>query len=125
VGGVARRATVIKQARRSAPEALVVDAGDSLIGDQTPATTSQGASSVELLNKMGYDALVLGESDLVRLGVDRLAQLASLAQFPLLSANVVFSDTQALPEGVREWVRPYVIQEVGGYSVALIGLTGP
>jgi 2',3'-cyclic-nucleotide 2'-phosphodiesterase (5'-nucleotidase family) len=117
--------TLIRRVRQRAPDALLLDAGDSLIRDRTPATTSQGASSVELLNAMGYDAMALGEGDLGLLGVDRLGQLLGEAQFVMLSANVVLSDT-TVPTGTNaELVLPYEIRQVQGYAVALIGLTGP
>jgi 2',3'-cyclic-nucleotide 2'-phosphodiesterase (5'-nucleotidase family) len=115
---------LIKQVRQEAPEALVLDAGDSLIRDRTPATTSQGASSVELLNMLGYDAMVLGEGDLGLLGVDRVRRLLGEAQFATLSANVVFSDTTVLSGTHAALVRPYLVREVEGRAVALIGLTG-
>jgi 2',3'-cyclic-nucleotide 2'-phosphodiesterase (5'-nucleotidase family) len=111
--------------RQRAPDALVLDAGDALIRDQSPATTSLGASSVELLDMMGYDAIVLGAGDLGRLGVARLRELVPGAQFTTLSANLVVSDTAAPPGSDVELVRPYLIREVQGYAVAVIGLTGP
>jgi 2',3'-cyclic-nucleotide 2'-phosphodiesterase/3'-nucleotidase/5'-nucleotidase len=106
---------------------LVLDAGDMLIKDQSPATTSQGASSVEAMNMMGYDAAALGEGDLALLGVDAIRLRMAEAEFAFLSANAYlpgattgdghrFLDGQLLAE-------PYRILEVGTQRVALIGIT--
>ena len=111
--------------RQEAPNLLVLDAGDALIRDRAPATTSRGASSVELLDAMGYDAMVLGEGDLDLLGVTRLAELLPEAQFATLSADVVFSDTAAFSSTGGGLVRPYLVRRIGGQNVAVIGLTGP
>ena len=111
--------------RQRAPDALVLDAGDALIRDQPPATTSLGASSVELLDMMGYDAIVLGAGDLERLGVARLRELLPGAQFVTLSANLVPDDIAAPSVSDQVLVQPYLIRKVQGYAVAVIGLTSP
>jgi 2',3'-cyclic-nucleotide 2'-phosphodiesterase (5'-nucleotidase family) len=100
-----------------------LDAGDALIRDQSPATTSLGASSVELLDMMGYDAIVLGAGDLERLGVARLRELLPGARFVTLSANLALADAAA-SDASAALVRPYIIRQVQGYAVAVIGLTG-
>jgi len=110
--------------RQEAPDALVLDAGDSLIRDRTPATTTEGASSIQVLNMLGYDAVALGEGDLAQLGIGRLGELLPEAQFAMLSANVVLGDAD-VPSGTGiKLVLPYVIRQVQGHTVALIGLTG-
>jgi 2',3'-cyclic-nucleotide 2'-phosphodiesterase (5'-nucleotidase family) len=108
---------MIKQLRESSPNVLVLDAGDALIRDRPPALRSKGKSSVELMNMMDYDAMALGAGDLALLGVDLVRQRMDEARFPFLSANVVLSETgQLLTE-------PYVIREIQGYRIAIIGLT--
>lgn len=80
---------------------------------------------------MGYDAMVLGEGDLSLLGVDRLGELLSEAQFTTLSANIVFTDSAVLSgtgtlSGTNVGLaQPYLIRQVQGHAVAVIGLTGP
>ena len=56
---------------------LVLDAGDGLIKDRPPATTSQAESSIYLLNTMRYDAAALGEGDLAQLGLDLIRKLCN------------------------------------------------
>ena len=116
-GGVARRATLIGSYRAAHDHVLVLDAGDALIRDRSPATATLGASSVEAMNLMGYDAAVLGAGDLAQLGVDVIRQRIAQAEFHFLSANVYL-------QGERV-AQPYRIVEIGIQRVALIGITGP
>jgi 2',3'-cyclic-nucleotide 2'-phosphodiesterase (5'-nucleotidase family) len=119
---VARRATVIKDGRRDAGNLLVLDAGNSLLGEtgsaSEPAPRTQGQSSVEILNRLGYDAVALGEFDLALPKEELLKRLAEVKGFSFLSANL---RDEATGELLAE---PYVVKEVGGHRVALIGITG-
>ena len=66
---MARRATIIAQERAEGEFVLVLDAGNSLVGDREPAQGSRGKSSVSAMDLMGYDAMALGPGDLA-LGLD-------------------------------------------------------
>jgi 2',3'-cyclic-nucleotide 2'-phosphodiesterase (5'-nucleotidase family) len=72
---------------------------------------------VEAMNLMGYDAMALGETDL-QLGEDVLRQRMAEADFAVLSANVVVRSSGEL------FAAPYVLLEVGGRQVGIMGLTG-
>ncbi len=100
------------------PHLLVLDAGNSLIGDRAPAAQTQGASSVEMMNMMGYDAMALGEGDLGQLGVDVIRQRMAEADFAFLSANAFLTGTEELV------VQPYAILQMAGKTVVIVGLTG-
>jgi 5'-nucleotidase / UDP-sugar diphosphatase len=117
VGGVARRATIINQEKQKSPYTLVLDAGDSLVGDQDPARKTQGKSSVEVMNRLGYDAMALGPADLA-LGLNTLRARMAEAKFPMLSANAVVTGTEELV------APPYTVRELAGHRIALVGLTG-
>lgn len=116
VGGVARRATRIAQERQANRYVLVLDAGDSLMGDQNPARKTAGKSSVEAMNRLGYDAVALGPQDL-SVGLAVLRERIAEAKFAFLAANVTVAATGDL------LTRPYVVREVAGHRVAVIGLT--
>jgi len=96
---------------------LLLDAGDSLAGDQDPARKTQGQTSVAAMNRLGYDAMALGPQDLA-LGPAVLQQRMAEARFAFLSANAVVSATGKLA------ATPFVIRELGGRKVALIGISG-
>jgi 5'-nucleotidase / UDP-sugar diphosphatase len=117
VGGVARRATKIADERKTGKPVLVFDAGNSLTGDQDPARRSAGASSIEALNLLGYDAMALGPADLT-LGPKVLRERIAEASFAILSVN-------AIDQGTGELLaKPYVVREIGGHRVAIMGLSG-
>ena len=116
VGGVARRATLIQEERSRGGAVLVVDAGDSLVGDMEPAARTKGASSVEAMNRMGYDAALLGPADL-SLGPATVKQRVAEARFPFLSADMTVAATgEPVAQG-------YVILQVDGRPVAVAGLS--
>jgi len=95
---------------------LLLDGGNTLYGNQPLAQQTQGQAIVEAMNRLGYDAMVLGSQDFW-LGLDVLRQRMEEAKFPILSANVVLAGTEQL------FATPYVIKEIGGHKVAIIGLT--
>lgn len=95
----------------------MLDAGNSLTGDRDPARASLGATSVEVLNRLGYDAVALGPMDLA-LGPAVLRERLKEARFAVLSANALD------PATGKPIAEPYVIREIGGYRVAIVGLTG-
>jgi 2',3'-cyclic-nucleotide 2'-phosphodiesterase (5'-nucleotidase family) len=113
---VARRATVISGTRSRNANTLALDAGNSLAYDADPARATQGKTSVEAMNLMGYDAAALGQLDLA-LGPDVLRQRIAEAEFPFLSANVYDAAS-----GER-FTRAYLVAEAGGRKVAIVGLT--
>ncbi len=117
MGGVARRAAVINQERATGVNLLVLDAGDSWVGDRDPAKKSQGQTSVAAMNMLGYDAMALGPKELA-LGLDVLRQRMAEAEFAVLSANAVVADTGELI------ALPYVVRAFGQFRVAIIGLSG-
>jgi 2',3'-cyclic-nucleotide 2'-phosphodiesterase (5'-nucleotidase family) len=98
---------------------LLLDSGSSLAGNaNTLGSKSKGQVIVEAMNQIGYDAMTLGEQEL-RLGATVLRERIKEAQFPIISANVIISETGQL------LVQPYVIREIGGLRVAIVGLTEP
>lgn len=65
---------------------------------------------------MHYDAMALGVKDL-GLGVDILRQRMEEAQFPFLSVNVTSKGNSDL------FAQEYVIRNIDGHQVAIIGVT--
>lgn len=98
---------------------LLLDAGDALNGEEGLGLATKGKLMVEAMNLLGYQAMALGSGDFV-IGLDTLRIRMKAAQFPMLSANAVFSDTGQLVG------QPYVIDDLGqGHKAAIIGLTDP
>ena len=117
MGGVARRATVIREQQAQGGHLLVLDAGNSLVGDTDPAKKTQGQTSIAVMNLLGYDAIALGPQDLA-LGVEVLRERIAEAEFAVLSVNAVASaDNEPI-------ATPYVVLPMEGHRVALVGLSG-
>ncbi len=112
---MARRATVVKQQRQAASHFLLLEAGDSWYGEGEIGQQTRGKAVVEAMNLLGYDAMTLGELEF-QLGLEDLQARMDEATFPLLAANVVSED------GSRTFAQPYVVKEMGGHRVAILGL---
>lgn len=117
-GGFARLAHVLKQERGARHDSvLVLDGGDAL-GDSPMAGVDAGRLVVHLMNRMGYDAMVVGNHEF-DYGIDSLRARRMQAKFAILGANVrVQSDGPPLTV-------PVVLKERAGLRVALIGLLSP
>lgn len=114
--GFPKISSKVKALKEANPNVILVDAGDTFHG-QTFATISKGETIVKVMNAVGYDVMTPGNHDF-NYGQGRLLELAGLAQFPIVSANVVKADGTTLLE-------PYVIKEVGGLKIGIFGLSTP
>ena len=113
--GYARRMGIIEQERDKTPNVLLVDAGDFSQG--TPYfNLYHGRVEVDAMNRMGYDAVTLGNHEFDN-GLDTLAAVLKDAKFAVVSANYDVQGTAL--EGI---VKPYVILRRGGMKIGLFGL---
>ena len=113
--GYARRLGIIQQERTIDPNLILVDAGDFCQG--TPYFNFyHGRIEIDAMNRMGYDAITLGNHEFDN-GVDTLAAVLKNAQFAIVSANY---DVQGTPlEGI---VQPYTIVSRAGIRVGILGV---
>lgn len=114
--GFAKLAAKIDELRAANKNVLVLDAGDTFHG-QTIVTIPRGESIVKIMNDIKYDAMVPGNHDF-NYGQDRLVELSKIAEFPILSANIVKKDGTKLLD-------PYIIKEFDGIKVGIFGLSTP
>ncbi len=134
LGGWARISTMIKKIKdQSNGPVLVLDGGDFLMGSFFHVLAREKAFEIELLGKMGYDAVTLGnhEFDLKPKG---LAQILDAAQKQdnqpaILSSNMVFSkespDDDSLEQAFSKGlIKPYTIIEKDGVKFGIFGLMG-
>ena len=108
----------LKQSYQNAgKKVLLVDAGDHVQGTAY-GSMDQGASIIELMNAVGYDAATPGNHEF-DYGMDRAKELMRDADFPYLSCNWVDLRTnlRVLPE-IKVFVR-------GGVRIAFVGITTP
>jgi 5'-nucleotidase/UDP-sugar diphosphatase len=96
---------------------LILSGGDMWTGPAI-STWFDGESMVEVMNAMGYDAAAVGNHEF-DLGLDGLAERTAQMEFPLLSANI---RDKAMGD-VADIAVPYIVKDVSGISVGLIGLS--
>ena len=92
---------------------ILLDGGDS-VAKGVLAEEFYGESAVKAMNKVNYDALVAGGSE-ISYGYYQLLQLNRLSNFPILSANIRKDGGLVLP--------PYTVIERAGVKFAVLGLT--
>ena len=114
-GGVARRATLVKQIRKENPNTLLIDAGDVLQG--TPYFNFyKGEVEYKAMSAIGYDVSTLGNHEFDN-GVEALAAALKFANFDIVSANYDVNGT-----ALESRVKPYVVKTVAGIRIGLFGL---
>ena len=109
LGGVACLAWKADVLRREKP-GLLLSAGDMIQGNNW-ANLFQGEPVIEVMNEMGFDAMVVGNHEF-DYGQDILKKRIGEARFPVLGANV---------QGMAG-LKPYIIREIDGIKIAIIGV---
>jgi len=120
VGGFAYIASIVNRQRAELPHrTLLLDSGDTWHGTVVPVRLA-GTPVVEVMNAMGYDAMVPGNVEFFY-DQETLRRLFAKARFPIVIANLYsaeWSERVNLPN-----VQPYIIKQAGGLKVAIIGMT--
>jgi len=109
LGGIVYLARKADELRAEKPS-LLLAAGDMIQGSNW-ANFFQGKSTIEVMNAMRFDAMVVGNHEF-DFGQDLLGKRIAEAKFPVLGANVAGFGS----------LRPYAIEEVGGVKVGIIGV---
>ncbi len=121
--GLAKIATLVKQVRKENPNVLLVDSGDTIQG--TPLQyyhnkkNNQPPDPMMLaMSALKYDSMTVGNHE-YNFGLPVLEKARSEASFPWLSAN-------SYNKGSNEThYKPYIVKEVGGARIGILGLTTP
>ncbi|MBS9717088.1 bifunctional metallophosphatase/5'-nucleotidase [Pseudohalocynthiibacter aestuariivivens] len=116
-GGTARLVTAITEARTRSNNAILVDGGDQFQGTLF-YTYYKGALAAEMMNKLGYDAMTVGNHEFDD-GPEVLRGFMDSIDFPILMSNANYS-REALLSGT---LQKSVVIERGGEKLGLIGLT--
>ncbi|MCB1866085.1 MAG: 5'-nucleotidase C-terminal domain-containing protein [Chromatiales bacterium] len=119
-GGMAHMAAAIDQQRQRHPDrTLLVDSGDTWHGTAVPVRLA-GKPVVEVMNAMGYDAMVPGNVDLFY-DQGTVEALFEAAEFPIVAAN--FYDAEWGERADLPNLKPYIVRELNGIKVGIIGMT--
>jgi 2',3'-cyclic-nucleotide 2'-phosphodiesterase/3'-nucleotidase len=112
--GLARTATLIREARREAANCLLFDTGDFLQGapliDMTGHPNSGWTGdhpAITAMNRLGYDAVGLGNHEF-NFGIDWLLSTLGKASFPVTCANAV-QTAGATPQDDKTLVAQYLV----------------
>ncbi len=118
-GGSARLMSAVREARARAANSnvILVDGGDQFQGTLF-YTRYKGQLAAEMMNRMGYDAMTVGNHEFDD-GPEVLRAFVQAVNFPVLMSNADLSDEPALDGRIA---RSSVIVR-GGERIGLIGLT--
>ncbi len=102
---------------------LLLDVGDTIQGSiMTDYLYNNHANQkqpmIDLMGFIGYDAITLGNHEF-NFGTALINKFEKDASFPILSANTYYKEDGSY------FVKPYVIKEVAGIKIGILGLTVP
>ena len=143
LGGLARRATVVKRIRQSNPATLVMDVGDTFHGG-VEALYTNGDAIVDPMNALGVDVGVPGNWDFAygpivtrqryasltpqeqallaaMPGVANPATPAKRPNWTCLAANITYAMPAA--KAGQPFLPPTLVRDLGGVRVGVIGIS--
>jgi 2',3'-cyclic-nucleotide 2'-phosphodiesterase (5'-nucleotidase family) len=127
LGGLARCVTQIRRWRGQNPNSILIDIGDVYQGTDV-AWRSKGELMIDLFNYLKYDAWIVGNHEF-DWGIEPFQQALQRSTMPVLAANTLlegkpageFSD----PKHPFAKIQPFILKEIAGVKVAIIGITTP
>lgn len=130
VGGFAHIKTLVDRLRADVPDgaSMLLDGGDTWQGSGT-ALWTRGRDMVEATNRLGVD-LMTGhweftyQEDEVLCNADAFAG-EFLSQNTLATEDALFEGVPVYDEDTGHVFKPYVIRELNGHKVAIIGQSFP
>jgi len=121
--GLAKISTLVKRTRAENQNVVLIDSGDTIQG--TPLEyyhnkkNNQPVDPMMLaMNALGYDSMTVGNHE-YNFGLQVLEKARREAKFPWLSANTYNVGT------AQTHYTPYIVKEVGGVRIGILGLTTP
>ncbi len=122
--GLAKIGTLVRRIRAEQPRVLLLDSGDTIQGTPlayffTHKDTRRPNPMMLVMNSLGYDAMAVGNHEF-NFGLGVLWKAKREARFPFLAANLKQSYKSGAP-----YFRPYIIKNVAGVRVAIVGFVTP
>ncbi len=115
LGGVAKRAALLKQIRENTDHVLLLDSGDIFQG--TPYFNFYGGElEFKLMSEMAYDVATLGNHDFDA-GVEGFHKQLQHANFEFVNANYRFDNTL-----LADKVKPYTVIQKGNIRFGIFGI---
>ena len=121
--GIAKVATLVREARKNDPNLLLVDSGDTIQGTpleyfHNKRNNTPPDPMMLTMNALHYDSMAVGNHE-YNFGLKVLEKARSEAKFPWLSANTYNIGTPTTH------YTPYIVKDVDGVRVGVLGLTTP
>jgi 5'-nucleotidase len=121
-GGIARLSGLVKELKAERPNVLVLNSGDVFVGT-FEFNKYLGYPELKIMESL-YDAMCLGNHEF-DLGLEALLGVVSgqlgggsPVGLPILCANINLDGMEVL----KNFVKPYIVKEVGGIKVGLTGV---
>lgn len=121
--GMAKVYTLVEEIRAANPNTLLLDNGDTIQGtilsdDLYNFDLKLKHPVIDVMNFMKYDAMTLGNHEF-NFGLDMVKKIEEEAEFPMLAANATYKEDGSY------LVKPYIIKEVEGVRIGILGITNP
>jgi 5'-nucleotidase / UDP-sugar diphosphatase len=126
-GGLARCVTQIRHWRRQNPNSILIDVGDVYQGTDV-SLRNKGELMIDLFNHLKYDAWVIGNHEF-DWGIEPFTKALQKSAMPVLGANTTLDGKPAGSSSDSQHpfakVQPFIVKEIEGLKVAIIGITTP
>ena len=126
-GGLARCVTQIRRWRRQNPDSILIDVGDVYQGTDV-SLRNKGDLMIDLFNHLGYDAWVFGNHEF-DWGIEPFHQALQRSAMRVLAANTILEGKPAgeFPDAEHPLakIRPFILKEIAGIKLAIVGITTP
>src|SRR5262245_35313614 len=121
--GLAKIAMLIKRIRREQSNVILLDSGDTIQGSPLESLHARKNNQppdpmMSAMNSLSYEAMAVGNHE-YNFGLPVLEKARGEAKFPWLSANTYETSTG------KTHYEPYLIRNVAGVKVGILGLTTP
>src|SRR5215470_10523581 len=126
-GGLARCVTQIRRWRGQNPNSILIDVGDVYQGTDV-SLRNKGGLMIDLFNHLKYDGWVIGNHEF-DWGIEPFYQALQRSAMPVLAANTMLDGKHAGSSSDSQHpfakIQPFVVKEIEGIKVAVIGITTP
>ncbi|OJT20590.1 multifunctional 2',3'-cyclic-nucleotide 2'-phosphodiesterase/5'-nucleotidase/3'-nucleotidase [Archangium sp. Cb G35] len=121
-GGATRMGAILKRERTRSSRLLHLDSGDCFQGAPI-FNLNNGQAEMSFLSRMGLDAAVIGNHEFDAGLLNFVEKTRDFATFPLMAANYYW-DSPSDPGNAQALLNtvPYVIRNVKGLKVGIIGM---
>jgi 5'-nucleotidase / UDP-sugar diphosphatase len=125
-GGMARCVTQIRRWQRHS-SSILIDVGDVYQGTDV-SLRNKGELMIDLFNHIKYDAWVIGNHEF-DWGIEPFTNALQKSAMPVLGANTTLDGKQAGSSFDSHHpfakVQPFIVKQIEGIKVAIIGITTP